>query len=229
MIKPAIVALLVFLCLLLVKANIDTFRTTPMAEETESTLEKKTSTKKISPLQPLTLNPSVSPQVPDLSNGYLFNAQRFLAKDARPSNADKGTGQNIRPDDVVFNGALLGEGYKKALVSYTLGTKQEIRPGRPGPKSQDNRRQGTLQLGVGDQLGGYTVKEISADFILFMKGSDTIKKTLFDPAKERQPAAPRPPSAAPSPQTHQGIAQPRRIAPVPVPVPVPVPPPAQNP
>jgi hypothetical protein len=223
MVKPAIAALLVLLCLLLVKANIDTFRTTPMAEETGNGLEKKTSTKKVSPLQPLNLNPAVSPQVPDLSNGYLFNAQRFLAKDARPSNADKGTGQNIRVDDVVFNGALLAKGYKKALVSYTLSPKQEIRPGRPGSKSQDNRRQGTLQLGVGDQLGGYTVKEISADFILFMKGSDTIKKTLFDPAKERQPTAPRPTSVAPSPQSHPGIAPPRRVAPVPAPVP------AQNP
>ncbi len=213
MIKPALTVLLALLCLLLVKANFDTFRVSPMGPETAVAPAKKNGQKKMSPLQPLNLNPILRSQVPDLNNGYLFNTERFLAKDARAIKTGKGFGNNIRVEDIVFSGAILGEGYKKALVSYSPGAKQEIRPSRVGAKAASTKRMETIQLNEGDQFGGYTVKEIAVDFILFVKGSDTIKKTLFDPDKERQLLSPRATSPPPTAQTSPGTVPPRRVAP----------------
>ncbi len=210
MVKSATTALLALLCLLLVKANIDTFRAPPASQEGGIGQARKVSSTKTSSQQPLDLNPRMSPQVPDLGSGYLFNAQRFLAKEARPVTTDKGYDQNIRLDDVVFSGAILGEGYKKALVSYRLTKRTGVQTKRPVPQRPAGRTTKTVQLAEGDELGGYTVKEIAADFILFIKGSDTIKKTLFDPDKKRQRLAPRPLTPK---KTTPGVAPLRRVTP----------------
>jgi hypothetical protein len=215
MIKAALVALLGILALLLVKATFDTLVDRPPARPSEAVTTSIA--KKSSPRPPLRPNPVIAPGLPDLNAGYLFNSQRFLAKENRADAADKGPDHTIRPEDVVFNGALLGQGYRTALVSYTLAPKQEIRPGRPGPASQTSRRQGSIQLGIGDELGGYTVTEITADFILFSKAGETIKKTLFDSDKQRhQATSRRPPAGAPpSPQPPALIAPQRRPLPTP--------------
>lgn len=215
MIKAALVALLSILALLLVKANINTIVIRPTAKPSQAVV--KDVVKKSSPRPALRPNPVMPARLPDLNAGYLFNSQRFLAQETRAGATDKGPDHSIRPEDVVFNGALLGQGHHKALVSYTLAPKQEIRPGRPGPAAQTSRRQGSIQLGIGDELGGYTVTEITADFILFSKGSETIKKTLFDPDKERHQATTRrPPAGAPSsPQPPAVIAPQRRPLPTP--------------
>lgn len=214
MIKPAITVLLALLCLLLLKANIDAFRSLPLSREIEMASPQKGSAKKIRTQQPLNLNPTLSPQLPDLNSGYIFNAQRFLAKDSRIAKAGLGLGQNIRIEDVVFNGALLGEGYKIALVSYSLAPNTRVRvAGNRRSQTPDQKSSGTVQLKVGDEIGGYTVKEITADFITFMKGSDTIKKTLFDPNKNRQLLAPRPASTQAPRQSTPAVAPSRRITP----------------
>ncbi len=212
MVKPAITAILALLCLVLVKANIDTFRTAPPALETEIK-SSKGGAKRISPIQPLNLNPKTNRQLPDLSSGYLFNTARFLAKDARTSPTGTGYGQNIRIDDVVFSGAILGDGYKKALVSYSPGPQATARTVRSGPKTQAPSGQQTILLAEGDQLGGYTVKEIAADFILFVKGSDTIKKLLFDPDKKRQQVKPQPTSSSAPKKINPGVPPARRVTP----------------
>lgn len=215
MVKTAIIALLTLLGLLLFKANIDTFRGASSSHETELVQAPKGGSKKISPQPPLNLNPTKHPQLPDLSAGYLFSAERFLAKDARQSKMGKGYGQNIRMEDVFFSGAILGEGYKKAIVSYTLGQQPTNRAIRPGSntRTQHASRPESVQLEVGDQLGGYTVKEITSDFISFMKGSDIIQKTLFDPDKKRPLLTPRPPTAPQPKKRTPAIAPSRRAQP----------------
>lgn len=196
MVKSAITVLLALLCLLLVKANIDTFRAPQPAQEAETTPIKKSAPKKIRPQYPFDLNPTIPPQLPDLSSGYLFNAQRFLAKEARSSTTAKNDGQNIRMEDVVFQGAILGDGYQKALVSYRLSPQQAVRPSQPDHLTKSIGRPQKITLAVGDQLGGYTVTEITLNFILFEKGSATIKRTLFDSNKKRQQVAPQPPTSS---------------------------------
>lgn len=216
MVKTSIIVLLSVLSLLLCKANIDTFRMTSSSLKNEINHVQKESSKKSTP-PPLNLNPKVEPQLPDLNKGYIFNAQRFLAKDSRPSKAGKGYDQNIRIDDVVFSGALLGEGYKKALVTYPLApkpTSRAIRPGGPQAQPPSGRSE-TAQLEIGDQLGGYTVKEITSDFISFIKGSDTIKKTLFDPDKTRRLSTPRPQTSSEPTKPTPHIVSPRRATPLP--------------
>ncbi len=191
MVKQAITALLAILCLLLVKANIDTFKASPDLQQETGEAVKKGSSKKIKAREPLQLNPTIKRTLPDLGTGYLFNAERFLAKGTKPGKAGKGFGSNIRMDDVVFSGAILGEGYKKAIVSYRIRAKTAAQIKRAGPTAKAPDQAKTVQLEEGDQLGGYKVKEITSDYILFSKGSDTIKKTLFDPDKDRQKVAPR--------------------------------------
>jgi hypothetical protein len=196
MLKPAITALLALLCLFLVKANVDTFRTPlPLPQEADSVSVKKKSAKKIGTKDPVLLNPVIPRQLPDLNSGYLFNAERFLAKETRSTSSNKGQGKNIRIEDVVFSGALLGEGYKKALVTYDPGPQPIARTTRGAPRRQAVKESQTILLTEGDELAGYTLKEITPDFILFTKGSDTIKKTLFDPDKKRQQLSPRPQSS----------------------------------
>ena len=192
MVKQAITAALAILCLLLVKATIDTFRASPALQQDVNEVVKKDEVKKTKVREPLELNPAIKATLPDLGTGYLFNAERFLAKgSSRLDKAGKGSGDNIRMDDVVFSGAILGEGYKKAIVSYQIKAKTAAQIKRAGPRAKAPDSKETIQLEVGDQLGGYKVKEITSDFILFAKGSDTIKKTLFDPGKDRQKMAPR--------------------------------------
>ncbi|PLX51193.1 MAG: hypothetical protein C0613_00895 [Desulfobulbaceae bacterium] len=198
MIKPVLSTALVLLCLLLIKANIDTFRASPaqLAETPAASSEKRSRT--LRPPAPLNLNPRLnSQQLPDLHSGYIFNTERFLAKESRQTKTGKGYGQNIRMEDVVFNGAIIGPGFTKALVSYQTASRQTPRPIRSAPTGAVADQARTVQLEVDDQLGGYTVQEITADFILFSKGSDTIKKPLFDIEKERQQVAPQP-----TPATH---------------------------
>lgn len=213
MIKPAVTTLLALLCLWLIKANVDTFRPAPPLQEMESTPTKKGPARKMAPSPPLILNPTMRPQLPDLSSGYLFSAERFLAKDARPSKSGKGYGQNIRVEDVVFNGAIIGQGVKKGIVSYSPAPAPTSRTTKTGPQSPSGSRPQTVQLEVGDSLGGYTVKDIAPDFILFVKGSDTITKTLFDPDKKRQQVAPLPTASTPPPQNPAAVAPARRITP----------------
>ncbi|MEN8257563.1 MAG: hypothetical protein ABFS09_06835 [Thermodesulfobacteriota bacterium] len=191
MVKPAITTLLALLCLLLIKANIDTFRITPASQQDIVEATKKDRSKRIKIQEPLKLNPAIKPSLPDLNSDYLFNAERFLAKESQPGKAGKGYGNNIRMDDVVFSGAILGEGYQKAIVSYLIKAKTAAQIKRAGPKAKAPSRRKTTLLEVGEELGGYTVTEIATDFILFMKGSDTIKKMLFDPDKNRRQVAPR--------------------------------------
>ena len=214
MVKPALTALLAITCLFLVKANIDTFRA-PSSDQETSAVTKKGSTKKSSPIKPLGLNPRVSPKAPDLGSGYLFNAERFLAKGTPAAKTGKGYGQNIRMDDVVFSGAILGEGYKKALVSYRVAPTPVPRSTkRPATKKNPGKGEETVQLTVGDTLAGYTVKDITSDFILFIKGSDSIKKTLFDPSKKRQQLPSRPANIK-VPKRKPGVVPPRRPQPPP--------------
>ena len=106
MVKPALNALLVIFCLLLVKANITTFRP-PSAVPKEEVATNKNSAKKIGPLQPILFNPQRGRELPDLSSAYLFNGERFLAQEIQGSKIGTGHGQDIQIEDVVFNGALL--------------------------------------------------------------------------------------------------------------------------
>ncbi len=194
MLRPALATLLVLLLLLLIKANIDTFRSVPPRQERESAAREEGSVKKISPPPPITLNPPRRTDLPDLSSNYIFNAQRFLAEQERLGQTAQDSGQDIRPEDIVFNGAIISEGYKKALVSYSLSSPLGSRTRQSASQSQaaTARPSQTIQLTVGDELGGYIVTEITPDFILFEKGSETLKKTLFNPEKPRRDVTSRP-------------------------------------
>ncbi|MDR9500585.1 MAG: hypothetical protein RI601_02190 [Desulfurivibrionaceae bacterium] len=189
--RPALATLLVLLLLLLIKANIDTFRSAPPRQERESAARKEGGRKKISP-PPITLNPPIRTDLPDLSSNYIFNVQRFLAEEERLGQTAQDSAHDIRPEDIVFNGALISEGYKKALVSYRLSSPSDRRTRQSGPQRQAARPSQTIRLTVGDELDGYIVTEITPDFILFEKGPETLKKTLFDPEKPRRDVTSRP-------------------------------------
>lgn len=123
--------------------------------------------------------PSLQPVVgvlPDLNEGYIFNAERNLAaggKDGQSRSAG-----NVGMDKVQYNGSIISQDNTRALLSYPLGS------------PVGSRTQGFLRVVVGDTVDGYKVAEILPEKIIFSRGGQKITKLLYDKTKERIQAQP---------------------------------------
>lgn len=123
--------------------------------------------------------PSLQPVpgvLPDLNEGYIFNAERNLAaggKDGQSRSAG-----NVGMDKVQYNGSIISQDNTRALLSYPLGS----------PVA--SQTQGFLRVVVGDTVDGYKVTEILPEKIIFSRGGQKITKLLYDKTKERIQAQP---------------------------------------
>ncbi|HEX9714569.1 MAG TPA: hypothetical protein VGA28_02635 [Desulfurivibrionaceae bacterium] len=123
----------------------------------------------------LSLQP-VPGALPDLNQGYLFNAERNLAaggKDGQSRSAG-----NVGMDKVQYNGSIISKDNTRALLSYPLGSPVGL------------KTQGFLRVVVGDTVDGYKVTEILPEKIIFSRGGQKITKLLYDKNKERIQAQP---------------------------------------
>ena len=125
------------------------------------------------------LQPTVSGDVPDLNQGYIFNAERSLAggggKSGQAQNA-----ANVAIDKIHYSGSIITDTNPRALLSYALGGQPDSSAGGGG-----GQKQGFLRVTVGDTVNGYKVTEILPEKITFSRDGQKITKLLYDKAKER--------------------------------------------
>lgn len=153
--------------------------------------------------------PSLQPSpavLPDLNEGYLFNAERNLAaggKDGQSQSAG-----NVGMDKIQYNGSIISAENTRALLSY------------PSASATSPQKQGFLRVVVGDTVDGYKVTDILPEKIIFSRGGQKITKPLYDKAKERIQAQSLTPGSEPGAQTpsaqapvQPAVASPGRRAP----------------
>ncbi len=207
MIRPAIaIALLLSAILMMRGVAKDWHRTT---------LVKPTSAKQAAP-EAAALPPAkdlvapVPASLPDLRTGYLFNQERMLASPKSPAGGeDKGAaadfevkpGLGVSLDQISYAGSLIAKGFTRAVVVYPAAKQTHAAPphpvmGRPPSRPAESGDE-HAQLGVGDQVDGYTLTEIEPRKLIFTKGEDKVEKPLYDATKKRLPPPPKPPAAGP--------------------------------
>ena len=207
MIRPAIAIVLLLSAILMMRGVAKDWHRT--------TLVKPTSAKQAAP-EAAALPPAkdlvapVPASLPDLRTGYLFNQERMLASPKSSAGGeDKGgaadfevkPGLGVSLDQISYAGSLIAKGFTRAVVVYPAAKQTHAAPphpvmGRPPsrpPESGDEH----AQLGVGDQVEGYTLTEIEPSKLIFTKGEETVEKPLYDATKKRLPPPPKPPAAGP--------------------------------
>ena len=136
--------------------------------------------------------PQVPAQLPDLNQGYLFNAERFLSGEEEETGAAEAeleeTGPAIDMEKLFYSGSIIIGDIRKGLVvfedpDFNLRQKETTRSAKARSKSTSKTKY--AQLAVNDQLGGFSVTEVEADHITFEKGGQSIEKMLHDSNKTR--------------------------------------------
>ena len=160
-----------------------------------ATGKKEGSTQAAMPGKIQSLQPPVSGDVPDLNQGYIFNAERSLAggggKDEQSQNAG-----NVAIDKIHYSGSIItGTTNPRALLTYSLGGQSGSSAGGEG-----GQKQGFLRVTVEDTVNGYKVTEILPEKITFSRGGQKITKLLYGKTKERQHAQPITPARESSAQ-----------------------------
>lgn len=117
--------------------------------------------------------------VPDLNQGYLFNAERGLAAGSGRGGQSQNAA-NVGIDRIQYNGSIITGTNPKALLSYSLG-------GQAGSTDSGvgTRKQGFLRVAIGDTVNGYKVTEILPGKITFSRAGQQITKFLYDKGKDR--------------------------------------------
>lgn len=141
--------------------------------------KKKAKAQVVMPREILSLQPVPPTVLPDLNQGYIFNAERNLA-DGEGRDGQAQSAGNVGMDKVRYNGSIISEENIRALLSYPL-----VAPGI-------QQKQGFLRVVVGDTVDGYKVTDILPEKIVFSRGGQKITKWLYDRTKERvqgQPSA----------------------------------------
>ena len=127
----------------------------------------------------LSLQPTPLGDLPDLNEGYLFNAERSLAAGGG-KNGQAQKAANVTIDKIHYSGAIITATNPRALLSYALGGQADSSGGAAA-----NQKQGFLRVAVGDTVNGYKVTEILPEKIVFSKDGQKITKLLYDKAKDR--------------------------------------------
>ncbi|MFZ5765959.1 MAG: hypothetical protein ACOY4H_10235 [Thermodesulfobacteriota bacterium] len=152
--------------------------------------------------------PPVPTVLPDLNQGYLFNAERFLPgeKDSvTPAEEDGEAGTEVAVDieTMFYAGSIITGDVRKGLIVYPAlaGPATPAQKGEPvvaAASPQKPRKY--AEIAPGDTVSGYSVVAVEADRLVLQKGEETIEKLLNDPKKERiVPPPPPKPQAAPKP------------------------------
>ncbi|OKY73849.1 MAG: hypothetical protein BM485_16370 [Desulfobulbaceae bacterium DB1] len=175
----------------------------------ESTAQKTTKPQPVLPPdKAVVFYPPVPAVLPDLNQGYLFNAERFLPGDKEDETASDMTGekgQEITVDiaTVFYAGSIIVGDTRKGLIVYPT-------PASPSPAAQGanpkmptaSKPRNYTQLVAGDTVSGYKVVAIEADRLVLQQGEETIEKFLNDPKKARiAPPPPPKPHVSPKPPT----------------------------
>ncbi len=185
MVKIALTVALALLCLFLVKANSDALR--GGFDDDSPPVKAKKVVKGNGQGEVRKFNPRVPRSLPNLYNGYLFNADRHM-----DGGFDDGAGAGMDARDeaphvnvyeVSYNGSLLYGAVKKGLISYPLQKTKRLKT-RSKSTSRAPKR-ASLQLEIGDKIGGYTVKAIEVERIIFSRGGEEVVKSLHDVEKVR--------------------------------------------
>jgi hypothetical protein len=194
-------------------AMVSTLQDDPLLK-TKQTANKKSGKQPVAKGKMSAFYPRPPARLPDLNEGYIFNAQRSLAGTGNIGKEQRL--QQVDINNVQYSGSLITGTTTKALLSYTLKSTPSRRTPRTG-----TQKQGHLQVTVGDTVDGYKITKIFPEKIVFSKGNDKIEKHLYDQnkkrvapkqpvkpkptiTKKRPPAIPRPPGIPPGmPQPHQ--------------------------
>lgn len=131
--------------------------------------------------------PQVPARLPDLTQGYLFNADRFLASEEKGEQVEEvKDGVKLDMDQLFYAGSIIIGDNRKGLVSYVdLQAKKTGKKTTSKKKKRSASKKKYAQLKINDQLGGYTVTEVEADHITFERGGKSIEKMLHDSSKAR--------------------------------------------
>ncbi len=129
--------------------------------------------------------------LPNLHSGYLFNADRHLdggVADGEGAGLDgRDEAPHVNVYEVSFDGSLIYGNIRKGLISYPL--QKTSRSSRIRSKSKVSSRRApkraSLQLELGDKVGGYAVQAIEVDQIIFVRGSEKVIKSIHDEEKIR--------------------------------------------
>jgi hypothetical protein len=111
----------------------------------------------------------------------------------RPSRTDwEGAGRHVERPKIYLYGVTLAGEYQAALLAI-------------GPAGKGR---GARLYRLGDQVGGYTIKEIHSDRIVLALGDDTVPVLLHDASKPKAALPPGPAQAATPPPMPGPGAQP---------------------
>ena len=115
--------------------------------------------------------------LPSLHQGYIFAPERMLEGERRGTTS-KSVGR-VDVESVLYRGSFITKSSSKALLSYPA-QRQAKRSRTPGVtvKIMVN-----VWVNIGESIGGYLVKEIRPEKIVFSRDSERIEKYLYEPGR----------------------------------------------
>ncbi|MBE0558280.1 MAG: hypothetical protein IH628_13695 [Proteobacteria bacterium] len=113
-----------------------------------------------------------------ISDKNLFHPERKIPLEKRPEKA-------VPKPDVVLYGTLIADDASYAFIED-----------KQAPYSTPGRGKRQITLKKGDRLSGYTLREITEDRIVLVKGEEKVVVMLDDSGKKRTDAAPAVPATA---------------------------------
>ena len=154
-------------------------------KENIADVHNKPSTHTASKIKIVNLNPPIAQSQPDLNEGYLFNAERFL----KSTESTDDQAQAINMETIQYDGSIIVGDTHKALISFEIGkpvnrAKRNTPQKRTRTLATTSTRQSKI-ITVDDKVAGYMVESIEPLVITFKRGTEKIKKELFAKEKSR--------------------------------------------
>ena len=207
MIRIAVIIFLILSSVVLVRGAILSWQD-PVLPALEIKADDKTTARVKS--KRIVFYPRPSAPLPDVLDGYLFNAERMLAGES----AEESEGPteidllSIDMEKILYTGSIIIGDLRKGMLSYSIADSSvkktavaSRRTTRRSPRrSDDDKTKRHIVVEQGRNFAGYKVVAVEPERIVFEQDGEKIEKFLYDPSKKRiiAPSSPARPSVPPA-------------------------------
>ena len=207
MIRIAVIIFLILSSVVLVRGAILSWQD-PVLPALEIKADDKTTARVKS--KRIVFYPRPSAPLPDVLDGYLFNAERMLAGES-PEESEGPTEIDLLSIDmekILYTGSIIIGDLRKGMLSYSIADSSvkktavaSRRTTRRSPRrSDDDKTKRHIVVEQGRNFAGYKVVAVEPERIVFEQDGEKIEKFLYDPSKKRiiASSAPARPSVPPA-------------------------------
>ncbi len=194
MIRIAVIIFLILSSVVLVRGAILSWQD-PVLPALEIKADDKT-TARVKP-QRIVFYPRPSAPLPDVLDGYLFNAERMLAGES----AEESEGPteidllSIDMEKILYTGSIIIGDLRKGMLSYSIAdssvkktavaSRRTTRRSPSSRRSDDDKMKRHIVVEQGRNFAGYKVVAVEPERIVFEQDGEKIEKFLYDPSKKR--------------------------------------------